>query len=123
MSASKPRPAVNELWLIDFGGPQLGEAAKKRPVLLVGPDNWPISHSGPVIVVPSTTARRGFRSHVHIDNTSGTGLNAPSYLQCELITSVPARRLLKRLGTAGPEVTCNVRGVLRGLLGIPSPIG
>lgn len=119
MSASKTTPAVNELWLIDFGGPQPGEAAKKRPALLVGPDNWPISDSGPVIVVPSTTARRDFRSHVHIDNISGTGLDAPSYLQCELIMSVPARRLLKRLGAAGPEVTYNVRGVLRGLLGIP----
>lgn len=115
-------PQLDEFWKVDFGPPQPGQTSKLRPALLIGPAYLNANSECPVIVIPATTAHRDFRAHIHVDNTPGTGLEEPSYLQCEHITTVPRRCLMKRLGAAGPETTCNVRGELRWLLGIPAPV-
>ena len=115
-------PGIDELWKVDFGEPHPGEPAEERPALILGPDNLSVNPYVPVILVPLTTTSRSIRTHIAVDSTPETGLDYPSYIQCEYIRSVARDRLRHRTGTAGPEVTYAVRAVLRALLGIPAPV-
>lgn len=117
MPASR-RPAVGDLWLVDFGEPYPGEPAKCRPALILGPPNVGSDSAPPVILVPITTTYRDLPSHVEIDATTATGLQDQSYAQCELIRSVSAKRLTHRLGSVGPDVAGEARRILGVLLSI-----
>ena len=70
---------------------------------------------GVVVVVPLTTTRRGWNTHVEI-SPDGTGLDGISWVKCEDIRSVSERRLLRRLGSAPKTVVAEVERVLRHLL-------
>jgi mRNA interferase MazF len=107
----------DEIWLADFGDSSPGEPAHHRPALVIGPapifgTNLPF-----VIVVPMTTTRRGLALHVEIEPTDDNGLDETSYLQCELLRSINARRLVTRLGVADPATSRSVERVVRILLG------
>ncbi|MGF1595553.1 MAG: type II toxin-antitoxin system PemK/MazF family toxin [Acidimicrobiales bacterium] len=108
--------SVDQLWLVDFGDTYPGEPAERRPALVVGPPDT----FGPwfpfVIVVPLTTARRGLSLHIEVEADGQSGLGATSYVQCELIGSVNRNRLTHRLGVIGPDISSQVRTVLRTLL-------
>ncbi len=109
--------SVDDLWLVDFGDPYPGEPAHRRPALVVGPP----AVFGPsfpfVIIVPLTTTRRGLSLHVEVEPTIRTGLDAVSYIQCELIRSVTANRLVRRLGSIGVDTSLEVGRIVRTLLG------
>ena len=108
--------SVDDLWLVDFGDPHPGEPAAHRPALILGPPDT----FGPgfpfVIVVPLTTARRGLSLHVEIESSADTGLDATSYIQCELIRSINRNRLVHPLGAVGPDVSNQVSSVIKTLL-------
>ena len=70
-----------------------------------------------VIVAPLTTARRGLSLHVEIEPRPQSGLESTRYVQCELIRSVNANRLIHRLGTVEAEPSAEVADVVRSLLG------
>ena len=93
-------PGIDELWKVDFGEPHPGEPAEERPALILGPDNLSVNSDVPVILVPLTTASRAIRTHIAIDSTPETGLDDPSYVQCEYIRSVARDRLRHRFDTA-----------------------
>jgi mRNA interferase MazF len=106
----------DEIWLVNFGEPSPGEPAHHRPALVVGPaavfgNNFPFA-----IVVPMTTTRRELALHVELEPTADNGLDETSYLQCELLRSVNARRLIMKLGTVDPGTSKRVAGILRTLL-------
>jgi mRNA-degrading endonuclease toxin of MazEF toxin-antitoxin module len=46
-----------------------------------------------VIVVPLTTVRRGLSLHIEVEASAETGVDATSYIQCELIRSINHNRL------------------------------
>ena len=108
--------SVDETWSVDFGDPYPGEPAAHRPALILGPPTT----FGPafpfVVVTPLTTARRGLSLHIEIEATDTTGLSSTSYVQCELLRSINANRLVHRLGRVGPEVSHAVATVVRTLL-------
>lgn len=108
--------SIDDLWLVDFGDPYPGEPALHRPALVLGPPET----FGPdfpfVIVTPLTTTRRGLSLHIEVEPTAQTGLDAVSYIQCELLRSINRRRLVHRLGTIGSEVSPQVSSVVRTLL-------
>ena len=108
--------SVDDLWLVDFGDPYPGEPAAHRPALVIGPPDT----FGPgfpfVIVIPLTTARRGLSLHVEVEADADTGLDATSYIQCELIRSINQNRLRHRLGAVDPDVSNQVAIVIRTLL-------
>lgn len=108
-------PRRGEVWLVDFGDPVGREQAGRRPALVVSADPLNEGPAGLVIVVPITTARRGLPSHVEIE-PSDAGLDEVSYAKCEDVKSISTRRLVARLGAAGPEVMFNVGRVLTYLL-------
>lgn len=108
--------SVDELWLVDFGDPFPGEPAHHRPALVIGP----AATFGPgfpfVIVCPLTTTHRGLSLHVEVDADPETGLDRPSYVQCELIRSISRRRLVVRLGVVDAVTSHRVHDVVRTLL-------
>jgi mRNA interferase MazF len=109
--------SVDELWVVDFGNPYPGEPASRRPALVLGPPQT-FGPSFPfVIVAPLTTTRRGLSLHVEIEPRPQSGLESTSYVQCELIRSVNANRLIHRLGTVEAEPSAEVADVVRSLLG------
>jgi mRNA interferase MazF len=109
--------SADELWLIDFGDPYPGEPAWHRPALILGPPDMFGPRFPFVIVAPLTVTHRGLSLHVEVQPTETNGLDATSYVQCELVRSVNRRRLVHRLGTIEPPVKAQVDEIVQTLLG------
>ena len=107
----------NELWLTDFGAPYPGEPANFRPSLVVGPTDIFGGNLPFVLVVPTTSTRRGISLHVEIEPSQDNGLRETSYARCELVRSVNQRRLVSKLGVVDSTIAHAVEKVLRALLG------
>jgi len=108
--------SVDDLWLVDFGQPYPGEPASYRPALILGPPDTFGTGFPFVIVTPLTTTRRGLSLHIEVEATPTTGLDATSYIQCELIRSINTNRLVHRLGTIDPATSNQVATVIKTLL-------
>lgn len=108
--------SIDELWLVDFGEPHPGEPALRRPALVLGPPDTFGSSFPLVIVAPLTTTFRGLSLHVEVPATATTGLRHTSYVQCELIRSINARRLVHRVGTIDSAISLEVVSIVRTLL-------
>lgn len=108
--------STDELWLVDFGNPYRGEPASYRPALVIGPSPALGTGFPFVIVVPLTTTYRRLSIHVEVGPASGTGLDLTSFIQCELIRSVNRSRLIHRLGSVAPDISHQVRRIIRTLL-------
>ena len=108
--------SIDDLWLVDFGGPHPGEPAAQRPALVVGPPDTFGPQFPYVILSPLTTRNRGLSLHIEVEPTPATGLNDTSYIQCELIRSINRNRLIHRLGVIDTEVSQDVAVVTKTLL-------
>ena len=111
--------SIDEIWLADFGEPYPNEPASLRPALVLGPpgifgSDFPIS-----IVAPLTTTLRGLDLHVEVPANARTGLHETSYVQCELLRSVNANRLVRRVGTIDVDISWHVSEIVRTLLNHP----
>ena len=107
----------DDVWLVDFGESSPDEPAHHRPALVVGPapvfgSNFPFA-----IVVPMTTTQRQLALHVEVEPTEDNGLDATSYVQCELLRSISTRRLVTKLGVVDRATSSAVERVVRTLLG------
>ncbi len=69
-----------------------------------------------MIACPLTTRSRGLSLHVEIEPTRDNGLDEVSYVQCELIRSVNAARLVHRFGAIEPSASRHVADVVTTLL-------
>ena len=107
----------DDIWLVDFGDSSPGEPAHHRPALVVGPAALFARNVPFAIVVPMTTTRRELALHVEVEPTEDNGLHETSYLQCELLRSVNARRLVTKLGVIDLATSTSVERVVRTLLG------
>ena len=101
----------SETWLVDFGEPVGREQAGRRPAVVVSADALNESPAGVVIVVPTTTTRRGLPSHVEIE-PGPSGLDALSYAKCEEVKSISEDRLISRLGHIPDETVFQIGRVL-----------
>lgn len=105
-------PRRGEIWLVDFGEPVGREQAGTRPAVVVSTDALNEGAAGVMLVVPLTSTRRRLPSHVEIE-AGASGLDHPSYAKCEDVKSISERRLVSRLGVAGPEPMFEIGRVLR----------
>jgi mRNA interferase MazF len=105
-------PRRGEIWLVDFGEPVGREQGGVRPAVVLSTDAINEGPSGVVLVVPVTTARRDLPSHVEVE-VGESGLDHASYAKCEDVKSISDRRLIDRLGTAGPNAMFEIGQVLR----------
>ena len=108
-------PRRGEIWLVDFGEPVGRGQAGIRPAVVVSTDALNEGPAGVILVVPLTSTRRELPSHVEVESGE-SGLDHPSYAKCEEAKSVSQRRLVDRLGAAGPEPMFEIGRVLRYLL-------
>jgi mRNA interferase MazF len=108
--------SVDDLWLVDFGQSHPREPAAHRPALILGPPDTFGAAFPFVIVVPLTTVRRGISLHVEVEPGADTGLDAISYIQCELLRPINRNRLVHRLGAVGPDISNQVTTVVKTLL-------
>jgi mRNA interferase MazF len=108
-------PRRGEIWLVDFGEPVGREQAGIRPAVIASTDALNEGPAGVVLVVPLTSTRRELPSHVEVE-PGESGLDYPSYAKCEDLKSRSERRLVDRLGVAGPEPMFEIGRVLRYLL-------
>ena len=100
---------------MDFGQPVGHEQGYRRPAVVLSADRLNASRAGLVIVVPTTTSRRGLPSHVEIEPGS-SGLSQTSYAKVEDIKPVSVDRLGRRLGAAPPDVMHRLGQIARILL-------
>lgn len=110
-------PNRGDVWLVDFGEPVGREHSGRRPAVVVSADPLNQSRAGVVIVVPTTSARRGLPSHVEIEPGS-SGLDEVSYAKCEDVKSVSEQRLIARLGSVTDAVAFRIGQALSFLLDI-----
>lgn len=85
------------MWLTDFGEPVGREQGYRRPAVVVSADRMHRSRAGVIVVVPTTTNRRGLPSHVEVE-PGESGLDAVSYAKAEDAKSVSIERLVRRFG-------------------------
>ncbi len=106
-------PRRGEVWLIDLGDPVGHEAGLVRPALVVSDDR--ANTHGLVVVCPITGSRRGYPTHIEIDESS-SGMDSVSYVQTEQIRTLSTRRLVHRLGSVDSTAIAHVDRALRFLL-------
>jgi mRNA interferase MazF len=93
------------------------EQGGRRPVLVISIDAMNRSAAGLVVAVPLTTTDRGSKLHVRVDPPEG-GVKRVSYAMPEMVRSMSADRLGRRLGRVFPdtvESVANRVGLLVGL--------
>lgn len=108
-------PQRGEVWWA-YLDPTVGrEQAGRRPVIIVSADRYHETNAGLVIVVPTTTVQRPFRSRVPIDPPDG-GLTKPSNALCEQLRSISIERLRRRIGSVSARTLAALDDRLRILL-------
>ena len=70
-------------------------------------------------VVPLTSTRRGFPSHVEIAPDPGNGLEHPSWALVEQLRAVAVERCSAPTGNVGPAVTLQLLDILSMITGMP----
>jgi mRNA interferase MazF len=94
------------------------EQSGRRPLLVVSVDEFHELRYRLAWVVPLTTARRGYPTHVEVPADGMTGLSSVSYAKVEDLRSVFQERLAQRLGGAPPDVLTQVAAIVRRVAGL-----
>lgn len=104
---------------VDFGIPLGSEAGFRRPGVIVVADAFLRYRPTTVFVVPLTSTRRTFPSHVPIEPDPGNGLEQASYALVEQMRAVSVQRCIEHPGNVGDEVGHQILDVLAMITGMP----
>jgi mRNA interferase MazF len=104
---------------VDFGTPIGSEAGFVRPAIVVTANGFLRFRPTSVFVVPLTSTRRTFPSHVAIEPDSTNGLSTASCALVEQLRAVAVERCTTTLGNAGSDVTHQILDVLAMITGMP----
>jgi mRNA interferase MazF len=96
------------------------EQSGRRPLLVVvvSVDDFHELRYRLAWVVPLTTVKRGYPTHVEVPADRLTGLSDVSYAKVEDLRSVSQERLAQRLGGAPPSVLAQVATIMRRIAGL-----
>ncbi|WP_432558830.1 type II toxin-antitoxin system PemK/MazF family toxin [Granulicoccus sp. GXG6511] len=86
------------------------EQGGRRPVLVIASDGYLDAVTTLVIVLPITTADRGWPNHIRVDGPSG--LDRPSWVMTEQPRTLSRDRLFRVAGQVSPECLASVRSWL-----------
>ena len=105
---------------LDLGTPQGPEAGFSRPAVVATAQT--ILDGSPTIVhvVPLTSVVRRFKTEIIVAANAGSGLDAPSAVQCQHIRSVSADRIDRVRGNVGPVVLGQIREIIGQILDLVS---
>ena len=92
-------PKFLEIWMADLGEKSGSVQSGRRPVLIVSNDKNN-RYSSVVNIMPMTTKinKRNLPCHVELYNYERFGLNAPSTIMVEQLTSIDKSNLLFKIG-------------------------
>lgn len=101
-----------DIYLCDFGDPIGHEQRFQRPAMIVSHDD--LSAHGLPIVLPISRTRRGYPTHVELENV----LPVTSYVQCEQIRTVSTERFLRKVSVVPSLDLLRVELILRRILAL-----
>lgn len=104
---------------VDFGTPIGSEAGFTRPGVIVTADAFLRFRPMTVFVVPLTSTRRVFPSHVGVEPDDLNGLDAPSCALVEQMRAVAIERCSSPTGNVGPIVSHQILDLLAMITGMP----
>lgn len=110
-------PSRGDVWMVNLNPTKGHEQAGYRPAVVVSVNQFNASAAGLVIVVPTTTTRKGIVWHVEVVPPEGN-LSAVSYIKCEDVRSLSIERLIERRGAVSPQTMAAVSERLQILLGL-----
>ncbi len=103
---------------VDFGLPVGSEAGFVRPGVVVTADAFLRFAPTTVFVVPLTSTRRPFPSHIEVPPDVGNGLNADSWAQVEQLRAVAVERCDTTGGHVGPTIGHQILDILAMITGM-----
>lgn len=104
---------------VDFGLPVGSEAGFRRPGIVLTADAFLRLRPTTVFVVPLTSTRRAFPSHVEIKPDEVNRLRVTSYAPVEQIRAIAVERCGPSTGNVGHSVLHQVLDVLAMITGMP----
>jgi mRNA interferase MazF len=104
---------------VDFGMPVGSEAGFRRPGIVVTADAFLRYRPTTVFVVPLTSTRRTFPSHVEIEPDAKNQLRVRSYAPVEQLRAVAVERCRAPSGNVGQTVIHQILDVLAIITGMP----
>lgn len=104
---------------VDFGTPIGSEAGFRRPGIVVMADAFLRLRPTTMFVVPLTSTRRAFPSHVEIAADPTNGLEHTSWALVEQLRAVAVERCSSSVGSVGPAITHQLLDILRMITGMP----
>ena len=104
---------------VDFGTPIGSEAGFLRPGVIVTADAFLRVRPTTVFVVPLTSTRRAFPSHVEIAADARNGLDRTSWALVEQLRAVAVERCSAPHANIGPAITHQLLDILGMITGMP----
>ncbi len=104
---------------VDFGLPIGSEAGFVRPGILLTADGFLRFRPTTVFIVPLTSARRVFPSHVEIEPNETNGLHEANCALVEQLRAVALERCGNPTGNVGPTATHQILDIMAMITGNP----
>ncbi len=109
---------LGDVVMVDFGVPLRSETGFHRPGVVVTADAFLRFRPTTVFVVPVTSTRRAFPSHVEIAADPTNGLQQTSWALVEQLRAVAVERCGAPTGNVGPVVTPQLLDIVRMITGM-----
>jgi mRNA interferase MazF len=104
---------------VDFGMPVGSEAGFRRPGIVVTADAFLRLRPTTVFVVPLTSTRRTFPSHIEIEADRTNQLPITSYALVEQLRAIAVERCGSPTGNVGRAVIHQILDILAMITGMP----
>lgn len=121
MADTGPYSPLNtgDIVTVDLGMPIGSEAGFRRPGVVVTADAFLRLRPSTVFVVPLTSTRRTFPSHVQIEPDEANQLAVTSYAPVEQLRAIAVGRCSVPSGNVGPTVIHQILDILAMITGMP----
>lgn len=110
---------AGDIVTVDFGKPIGSEAGFRRPGIVVTADAFLRLRPTTVFVVPLTSTRRTFPSHVEIEADATNQLRVTSYAPVEQLRAIAVERCSSPTGNVGQTVIHQILDILAMITGMP----
>lgn len=104
---------------VDFGTPIGSEAGFHRPAVVCTSDSFLRYRPSAIFVVPLTSTRRTFPSHIDVEPDNQNLLNDTSYILVEQLRAVSSLRCSHTGGNVGSAVAHQITDIIAMIIGLP----
>lgn len=104
---------------VDFGTPIGSEAGFQRPAVVCTSDSFLRYRPTTIFVVPLTSTRRTFPSHLEVEPDHQNLLTETSYILVEQLRAVSRLRCTQTGGNVGPAVARQITDIVAMIIGVP----